>query len=326
MTSDVSKFRNFSIHVGKYSVNIITSLDIFKAYQNMIESGFVPIFNCLQERSRSNYFVYHLESDENKICFSSDYHTITALFPSKILQNGKTLLYIAYPLIEYQLQNEGLLTAHSACVEIDNKGVLLLGKIGSGKTSTAITLCKDYNGKLIGSDVCIIGLRDNKPVAIHGTHYFFLRKKSVEKTLPWLLEKFTYRSEKDPWLDKIKIYPSELGFETCQYPVEINKVYFLHIDNEQNELHVTPADNLVNRLYLNENFSRYIRMTVSTILCGDKNDFCGYYPSLDSEVFYYNRINFINKLVYSIGIQYISGPLSSAANYIYNDLQRRKST
>jgi hypothetical protein len=235
------------------------------------------------------------------------------------LQNGETLFYIAYPLLEVQLQHAGFLTAHTACVSFDGKAALLLGKTGSGKTSTAIVLCTEYGAKLIGNDLSVLGLKEGVATVLRGTKYFFLRQESVRQNLPALLH-FFQDEGKDSWTYKRSIEPEEIGVEVGDDSIPIAGAYLIHVDNNQLGLHVANADGLVTRLYLNEIFSTYIRMTCSTVLTGNKFEFEGYLPSFDCEEYFWHRVKLMNVLLKDVGVTYVSGPLRDVSAWIHQDV------
>jgi len=51
-----------------------------------------------------------------------------------------------------RLQNQQYVMFHSSAVEIDGKGVLIIGDSGAGKTTLALTLCRFYNAKYVSND------------------------------------------------------------------------------------------------------------------------------------------------------------------------------
>lgn len=65
---------------------------------------------------------------------------------------------ISYPLgtaISSWAVNNGLFPAHAAAVEINGRGVLLVGESGAGKSTTALA-CTLAGSGLIGDDLCLI--------------------------------------------------------------------------------------------------------------------------------------------------------------------------
>lgn len=69
------------------------------------------------------------------------------------------------------------------------------------------------------------------------------------------------------------------------------------------------------RLYLNENFSRYIRGGSVTLL--DQHfSFLGYVPSLDSPSLFQNRARLMDRMIKTPSMLYVSGKLADVAGFI----------
>ncbi|MEK9156373.1 MAG: hypothetical protein AAB360_03715 [Patescibacteria group bacterium] len=231
------------------------------------------------------------------------------------MREGETILYLSYPLIELQRQQQSSLTAHAACVNLNGTAVLLLGKEGAGKTTLALQLCQQYGASLIANDLTVIGLTQGQLAALGGTKFFFLRYESIRRNLPGLLPLFT-KPGKDPWLRKVKVQPSSLDIGIWGGLAPIRRAYMVHVDEMQTEVFADTADSLVTRLYLNENFSRYIRSTCTVMLGGNDHDLLGYIPSLDAEQFYEMRKGLILAILRQANLCYVSGPLKPVAEYI----------
>jgi len=254
---------------------------------------------------------YREEGAARSIIYSRNRVLVT--YPWEQMNSGRALVYAAYPLIEFQRQMNGYVTAYSAAVWLGGKGTLLFGKIGAGKTSISVDLCRRHRGSLIGNDLAIVGLRDKKVYVKGGTKFFFLRHESVRRSLPDLLGLFQ-ENPKNLWLDKIKVVPSDLGIETWLGESVVGGIFSVHVDEGLSSLYVEKDDSLATRLFLNENFSRYIRGSCIAILGGDRPDFLGYVPSYDSVELYEFRKKLIEAVMFRIC--YVSGPLRMVSDYI----------
>ena len=232
------------------------------------------------------------------------------------MRDGETILYLAYPLIERQHQERRYLTSHAAAFSFGNAAFLILGKEGAGKTSTLISMCQRFGAKLMANDLCVIGWKGEEGLAVHGgTKFFFIRRESARRTLPQLLPYFKEDGD-DSWLEKAIICPKDLGVELEARELSVNMSFLVHVDETKRELFGRAIDDLPTRLYLNENFSRYIRTASTTMLGGDKYDLLGYVPSLDTKRFYEWRRELIKYLLVKQGVRYVSGPLPLVAEGI----------
>lgn len=238
-------------------------------------------------------------------------------YPLAEMENGMTILFMLYPLLELNRRNNKSLTCHAAAISLNGNGIVLLGKEGAGKTTLAIELCQKYGAKLIGNDLCVIDYKELDNIKIlGGTQYFFLRYESIKRNIPQLLEKFDEDNLKeniDTWIFKKKFYPKELKINIEKEATNVNKFYIVHIDQEK-KIFRKEARTLANILYLNENFSRYIRNTCTTMI--NKNKIIDYIPSLDNKKFTMERNELINYLFDNNKIEYVSGNISDVSNYI----------
>lgn len=238
-------------------------------------------------------------------------------YPWDKMDNGHMLVYASYPFVELQRQINSCVTAHAATVALDGKAVLLLGKVGAGKTSISIDLCRRYKAAIVGNDIVVIGLKNGELCVKGGTKFFFLRYESVKRNLPDLLHFFPKNPE-DTWLCKIKIKPEDIGVAVQQEKVMVEKVYMVHIDGSSSSLFVKNDDTLVTKLFLNENFSRYIRGTCLSVFGGVNLDILGFVPSYDRAELFEFRKKLISVIMGSI--RYISGPLEAVTDYIAQNI------
>jgi hypothetical protein len=167
----------------------------------------------------------------------------------------------------------------------------------------------------MGNDLVLLGSEGNKVFAKAGSKFFFIRYKVLKLYFPDILSKF-FGEVTDPWLSKVVIFPEKLEVETCKRKIRIDEAYLVHLDSNQDVLHFQNGDSLVTRLFLNENFSRYIRNTCTTLLTGDSMDFSGYIPSFDTPECYEKRVALMDCLLKDVGIKYISGNLPDITDAI----------
>ena len=297
------------------AVRILSDINLYRHLRVLSKDSSIPDME-VEEGSDTTMELPQLIYEDSEMCeivFCP--HEARIRYPWDKMRSGETLLYASYPLIEYQRQVQRDLTAHTACVNMGDESVLLMGKEGSGKTTVAIDLCQSYNAKVVANDLCVIGERQGEIISRGGTKFFFLRRESITRNLPRLLDFFSASSVEDSWLEKVKVDSYDLGIEAYYGQSAVKHAYMLHVDETKDELNVCNADSLVTRLYLNENFSRYIRSSCTVMTGGSAYDFLGYIPSLDCEQFFEMRKSLITSLL-NLGLRYISGPVRLVADYI----------
>lgn len=307
----------------------------------------LPLYEYFESKGKFLEFP-GLKISKDLINNDSKYHLIYKNSPIKKLKidgnnmeihypiekvNESSIIYPGYILLEKARLDNRTVTCHSACIEKEGKGVLLLGKIGSGKTITTLNLCRNYGYNIIANDRSIIKDAGDKLEAIDGTKFIFLRYESIKRNLPELLELFedkevdiNYRSQNnivDTWRKKIRVLPEELNINTCNKPIDIVKVIMLHVDENQENLQTDEIASLADRLYLNEILSSTVRGIYTTFR--DKENIESLYiPSLDTNKHYDVRKNIINKIINNCDIEYVSGQLSAVSEYIDDKVKKLK--
>lgn len=307
-----------------HGVNIkaaVAGIDLASLFQNSDYNCFVPSLK-LKEQTVSNLpWLVYTDGESIDLTFTAD-NSCSLQLPWKLARNGETIMYLAYALIEREHQRNRMLTAHAASVcRGDRDGALLLGKEGSGKSLTALKLCRDYGHQLGANDLAILCWNRSKVFVEGGTEFFYLREESVRRNLPELLPGlFTEATTKDSWLHKTKVLPESLGidfyFRDNHHPHQVTRAYLVHVDETKTELAISVPSALTTTLYLNENFSRYIRNTCTTLLGGADYQMLGYIPAFDRPEFYQFRSELINYLMRVLDLRHVSGPLELVAEYI----------
>jgi len=303
------------------AVNFVSSVDLYPHFNNLAAGSYIPNIEVREGWAEGRPVLLYTDTPKNtRFCFAGN--QIEVEYPWAMMRAGETLLYLSYPLMELQRQEQSDLTAHAACVSHNGEGILLLGKEGSGKTSVAIDLCRKHGARLVANDLCVLGSRGSSVIARGGTRFLFLRRESIERNLPDLLGFFT-RTPTDPWLDKVKVANDEIGVRCEEAEVKVRSAFMLHVDETKTTAVSMPADSLVTRLYLNENFSRYIRSSCTVMLGGSDFEYLEYIPSLDREAFFFMRRRLMTGVIRGCALEYVSGPLGSVLEHVTTSHQER---
>ncbi len=297
------------ISVGIHSKKNLQS--IFEKWSNLIHLSGVKILNGSDDE-----FVVEYNNVSGKKVFYSDKRVFLNI-PFKKIQTGELLFYSALPFFEIQRQRGSVVTMHAAAVKLSGKGILLLGKTGSGKTTITLSLCLNNKASLIGNDTVNLGIVDKSVVAFSGSKFFTLREESIKRNIPELLNLFPL-SRKDPWTHKVNFLPDKLGIDTCYNPVSVIRSYLVHVDETMDKLYIADANTMDVRLYLNENMSRYIRGTAIAIF-DNQHRFMGCVPSYDLPSFFKMRVSLIERLIAKTEIIYISGNINDVCQYIVSE-------
>lgn len=90
-----------------------------------------------------------------------------------------TILYLVTSVFGALFYQRGLLPFHGSTLEINNKGVMILGLSGSGKSTLTTKLhLKGY--KVLSDDISVVKVTNNVPVVFSSTKYIKLWKNVME--------------------------------------------------------------------------------------------------------------------------------------------------
>lgn len=300
---------------GKAAVNFFSDVNLFPFFVKMEKFCFLPELSITESTVNTDYRLKYRNDGAKEVKFANQ--SIEVIFPWESMKDGETLLYLAYSLCEIQNQEKGIITSHCAAFSDGNCSYLVFGEKGAGKTSVILDLCSNFGYKLIGNDLCLIEDNNDCLSVIGGTQFFFLRKESISRNLPELCGLFSPKNV-DPWLNKLLIEPERVCVKKETGILPLAKVFLVHVDETKtkDEFYTQSRKDLNTKLYLNENFSRYIRNTTSAILGGEDYEFLYYLPSFDTSRYFEKRKRIINLLINNIGICYVSGNLKQVTAFI----------
>lgn len=303
-----------AIELDGFRIVFKSSRDLVPAFLRLAGTPAFLGLGVLPAVSEGRYRIRYQETGPPLVRYSRRGAEITGSWSA--VREGETLLYAALPFIELQNQQSGFVTAHAAAVALADGATLILGKEGSGKTTTAIGLCRWRGGRLIGNDLVSVGIvRESGQITVRsGTKFLSFRYESIRRSMPDLLHLFPPRDE-DPWLRKALLHPSEASVSIHEGALPLVGAFLVHVDETKDTLTAKSADSAVTRLYLNENFSRYIRGSCIALL-GEHLEYLGYVPSFDSDSLFARRKALMERLLGEHSMQYVSGPVGKVVDHI----------
>lgn len=252
-----------------------------------------------------------------KIKVNKDKFFISGLFEDFL--QSHTVPYFIHYILELERAKKGRATIHAAAVSKNGKGVLILGKQGSGKTSIALELCRRHGYSLVGNDLVLAGLQKDKGYLYGGTKIFRIRKTTI-KNYNKDLKKFFRPNDGDEWTHITIIEPQKLQVQKEKSVVPIHVIYYVHLYPPGHNFIAKKVDRFFSRIYLYQIFSEYIRGSAIIPLFGTDLRFSNYIPSLDTRETFRKRIRFINWIINNKNYKYIAGELTDICNFINQNL------
>lgn len=232
---------------------------------------------------------------------------------------SKTIPYFIHYILESERAKNGKATIHAAAVSKNGKGILILGKQGSGKTSITIELCRKYGYSLIGNDLVLVGIQKNIGYLYGGTKIFRIRATTINDYNKDL-ERFFKHGDNDEWTRIAIIKPEGIQVATEKSIVPIHAVYYVHLYPLNHNFVVKEVDRIFSRIYLYQIFSEYIRGSAIVPLVGKNLRFSNYLPSLDTKNAFKKRTELINWIINNKNYKYIAGALADICAFIDQNL------
>ena len=226
--------------------------------------------------------------------------------------NGTTLYYLAELAAERARQLKGGVMMHAASTYLPDqeRGVLVLGQKGAGKTSTVASLCLNHGAELIGNDQVILGLDEVDGISlVDGTKILRIRKTAAlqDETLSKLTD---FLNDDNPvhWDNKIEIDPENAEIDLAMGAKQMTDIVQVIIDRTVERTHVKHAvADIQTTLFLSEIVSRHIRGVATPII--DRSDrFEGFAPSMDSQETANNRASLVQRMLGEYGVRKIYAP------------------
>lgn len=247
--------------------------------------GLGQSFPHVESRNKS-HFIFHTDNSES---------------------HYTNLPHLLYTLGEYPRQRElESVTVHAAAlVAPDNKGILILGDKGRGKTSLTIQLGMQHSYRLIGNNLVIV-CRDGSEIGLQTGTKSLVARVAALKDVP-ALSNFAFDFQGSGHEQKKTFKPEELGILRQTGKTPLSTVIRVHIHpSEPFAAIATPINDLVTeRLRLFENLSRYIRGVSTPLILNDKS-VNGFIPSLDDPLLSMMRSELIESIL-KLNFQYVSG-------------------
>lgn len=236
----------------------------------------------------------YIESDKLSLDWDNK-STLTLKAPWNKIKNTEVMKILVSLITHRALQKKGYFMVHASAVSKGEEGLLLFGASGSGKTVTAITLCKEYGFSLISNGSSILKLENGRPVIV-GTFKegIKLRYSSFNKAFPNEAKRiFNINNDNNNALfdKKINILPKEINVNESTLINKLNT--FNQIKLIEEPFSTCELDSYRTKLILYEDISRHVRGSGNIIMFGEQNNESLWIPSLDSPEIHEKRSKLI---------------------------------
>ena len=300
-----------SLRMGNNSVNLYTNLPGLRGELSRPDNAYsmsIPGWSVQEKPGTGPHSIHIIESNVSGLHYDGKDQILYVLGNPDVFKDGQSIAWLSCWLMEAQRQAKSSFTIHSSALSLDNKGVLLLGHSGSGKTSLVLDLCRRFDGAVISNDLTIVNHDKfaDRMTMVDGTKEIRLRLTTVSRNFPDLEHLFP-DEQISPWENKIVTTPEEIGIRSSSNQQELKAIFEVHLDSSNDSnLIVQKVSGIGIKYRLYEDMSRIVRASAISVF-SNTEDFLGYIPPLDTKELHDNRINCIDYMSKQIGIISVSG-------------------
>jgi hypothetical protein len=261
---------------------------------------------------RSDYadFIHH--DGDQVVCVARKDH-LEFVAPAEQYDKCDTIFYLGELAAEQKRQLHGGAMLHAAGVYLpqSERGILILGEKGSGKTSTVVGLCIGAEGQLVGNDQVILASSGKAMRLLDGSKDIQIRRTAAIQD-PTLMSLVTFTDQEKPnWDNKKIISPAQAGIDKAQLAPQVTDIIQVVIDRTLETTTVLRERRDTQMLlFIAEKISRHIRGVATPIMNND-GVFDAFSPSLDTPETAANRQALVNTML-SIGVTKIYAPSTDA--------------
>jgi hypothetical protein len=307
-------------------------------------TGIRPYDFCTSADTGSLPTLEYVDESQYRTEFNPVTQTMTVSFPwieevPELFDLGEPfhnmLLYPLRVLLELIRQEACEYVFHASAVIREGRAILLAGGPESGKTTTALDLCRNHGFALFANDQVLLGLRRGVPWILQGEDRVNIRFSSVAKYSP-PLAKYLFRStdgNEEPWNLKREVSPKELGISTATSPAPLSVFVKIRLDDSVDDCVVSllsswsdgafvpirERERFFTKIELYRSITETIRSASFTPLRETDLTLMNVFaPDLDRPQFAAKRVRFLNTLFDDRRMAFLSirGPLEKCVDAI----------
>ncbi len=232
-------------------------------------------------------------------------------------------------MVEILRQNNNEIKLHSSAIEKNNKVALILAPSEGGKTTTALSLCQNYNCIMRANDASVVKQTKTKSTFLRGDTSFRFRLNGLKAySENYYKEKTNNKNKSDlPWYDKLKVSPEELNIVFKKESTNIKYIIFVKLDALMDGFTVKKYNSnydersdfwLKYKMQILSNIGGTIKGNDLIPLGNDGTILPLVVPDFDNKLLAKKRIKFINNLFEQCEVYQLRGQLDGIADYINN--------
>lgn len=143
-------------------------------------------------------YIIYMDSNDRKVIINEKSNKAIIKFPVQKLF-FPDLIYLIISMMSKELNKVNKYFIHCSVIEKNNKGIMIIGDPGSGKTTLSLYLSLNKNFEFVCNDRALLEFLDGVPYVTAGTLETSIRTGVIRQFFPMLKEKVKTSDFKNPW-------------------------------------------------------------------------------------------------------------------------------
>lgn len=301
MATDSNEIINFFLHNRESVRETIPGVDV-KIVDNNIE---------LIEP-----YIIYMDSNDREVTIDAKNNKAIIKFPVEKLF-FPDLVYLVLSMMAKELNKINKYFIHCSIVEKNNKGIMIIGDPGSGKTTLSLYLSMNKDFGFVCNDRALLEFVDGVPCVTAGTLETCIRIGVIPQFFPMLMKKINTSDLENPWNSRFYLDPEfeSLGIKiksstpithvlfTLTYPTTASQTRLEKYDNSKRQD--------VSILKTMGCFSQYIRADNNMLISAEYP-----FPSFDTTELACKRLKDVKRFVQTTEMYSARGDIKSLADMI----------
>lgn len=261
-------------------------------------------------------YIIYVDSNERNVTIDEKYNKAVIKFPVQELF-FPDLVYLVLSMISKELNKINKYFIHCSIVEKNDKGIMIIGDPGSGKTTLSLYLSMNKNFKFVCNDRALLEFFDGNPYVTAGTLETYIRIGVIPQFFPKLMKKVDEGDLENPWSSRFYLNPEfeNLGIEVKPNTPITHVLFALTYPTAASQTRLEKYDNSkrqdVSILKTMGCFSQYIRADNNMLISAEYP-----FPSFDTPELAYKRLKDVKRFVQSTKIYSARGDIKALADMI----------
>ena len=147
-------------------------------------------------------YVIYIDSNSEKIVIDEKANKALINLPIQKLF-FPDLVYLVLSMMSKELNKINQYFIHCSVVEKNNKGIMLIGDPGAGKTTLSLYLSMNKDFQFVCNDRALLKFRDGTPYVTAGTLETSIRASVIPQFFPMLMEKVNMNDREESWNSRL---------------------------------------------------------------------------------------------------------------------------